>query len=88
MFETTRMPIQRDVFTAVAIVDAKAHYCHHHHRRHHHNHHHYHHVKPIAGGLLVATCTFAVYMYILLSKNTSTAVIKSTQAQPCASRLK
>ena len=88
MFETTRMPFQHDVFAAVAIVNAKAHYCHHHHRRHHHNHHHYHHVKPIAGGLLVATCTFGVYMYILLSKNTSTAVIKSTQAQPCASRLK
>ena len=85
MFETMRMPLQSDVFAAIAVVDAKDPYCHHH---HHHHHYHYHHVKPIGGRYLLATCTFAVYMYILLSKITSTALIKSTQAQPCTSRLK
>ena len=88
MFETTRMPLQSDVFAAIAVVDAKDPYCHYHHHHHHHHHHHYHHVKPIGGRYLLATCTFAVYMYILLSKITSTALIKSTQAQPCTSRLK
>ena len=71
MFETTRMSFQSDVFAAVTIVDAKAHYCHHHHHRHHHDHDHYHHVKPIASGYLLATRTFAVYINILLSKNTN-----------------
>ena len=86
MFETTRMPLQSDVFAAIAVVNAKDPYCHHHHHPHHH--HHYHHVKPIAGRYLLATCTFAVYMYILLSKITSTALIESTQAQLCTSRRK
>ena len=42
MFETTRMPLQSDVFAAITVVDAKDPYCHHHHHHHHHHYHHYH----------------------------------------------